>query len=334
MAPKLKRSTRGTPEPAPRGRDALRRTPQRVTHQIPRADIFAASQADLAALLEEMVSTTPALTAEEEPSVGEVLPEDAPEDEDAPELLGEMGEDYGDDPDGDFSEPQTDANDFAPPETRVVASGVPLPVARPDLLIIETSLDGQKIFEVELPDEEPMLTTQRGLQSSWRARQTEQAVEERREHLWQVGKMITTHQREYFESSNAHEAYLKLKPLTQDEVARELGITKDKVSRLLKQAFVYTPRFGMVALDLFFGPAGDTLGVRTDVLAAHLRESLASEKPQQLYSSAQLRIQLQNCGVIPPTRTTTEKTQMERLIRRVMQDYNIQSRPRRRRSRT
>ena len=117
-----------------------------------------------------------------------------------------------------------------------------------------------KIFEVELPNEEPMLTTQRGLQSSWRARQTEQAVEERREHLWQIGQTITTHQREYFESSNAHEAYLELKPLTQDEVARELGITKDKVSRLLKKAFVFTPRFGMVALDVFFGLPVTRLG--------------------------------------------------------------------------
>ena len=89
MAPKLKRSTKGTPETAPRGQDALRGTPQRVTYQIPRADIFAASQARTWRYCwEEMIAATPALAEEEEPPVGEVLPEDASEDEDAPEPSG------------------------------------------------------------------------------------------------------------------------------------------------------------------------------------------------------------------------------------------------------
>ena len=335
MAPKLKPGIKGTPKPVLQGRGELRGKPVGITHQITRANIFAVSQAELASLLEEVVSTNPALTLEDEPPAWEACPEDEPEDEGAPELLGEMGEDYGDHPDGDFSESQADPNDFEHPEDRVVASGVPLPVARPDLLIIEASRGGQKVFEVVLPDEAPTPITQQGLPDSWRARQTEQAIEERQEHLWQVGKIIITRQREYFESSNAHEAYLKLQPLTQDEVAQELGINKGTLSRLLNQAFVHTPRFGVVALDLFFGPAGETLGLRTDILAAHIRELLKSEDPQQPpNSSEQLRIRLQNRGLIPQTRTATEKTQMERLLRRVMQDYNIQSRPKRRRSRT
>lgn len=334
MAPKLKSGIRGTPKPVPRGRDILRGKPRDIVHQITRADIFAVAQPELAELLEAVVATTPALSWENEPPAWEVWPEEAPEDEGPPELLGEMGEDYGDDPDRDFSEPQTDSNGFDSLEERVVASGVPLPVARPNLRIIEASLDGHKVFEMELPNDTPMPTVQRGLQSSGRAQQTAHAVEERREHLWQIGKIIVTRQRAYFESSDAHEAYLKLQPLTQDEVARELDVNKGTVSRLLNKAFVHTPRFGVVAMDLFFGPAGETLGMRTDVLAAHIRELLKDEDPQQPYSSEQLRTRLQNRGLVPQTRTATEKTQMERLIRRVMQDYNIQSRPKRRGSRT
>jgi hypothetical protein len=305
-----------------------------VTDPITRADIFAASQPELEEVLEAVVATNPALTWEDEFLIWEAGPEDEPEDEGAPELLGEMGEDYGDDPDGDFSEPWADGNDFERPEDRVVASGVPLPGTRPDLVIIETTLDGHKIFEVELPDEAPTPVAQKGLPDSWRAGQTAHALEERREHLWRIGRIIITRQRAYFESSNPHEAYLQLQPLTQDEIARELGLNKGTVSRLLNKKFLQTPRFGVVALNLFFGPPGETLRLRTDVLAAHIRTILQSEDPQRPpYSSEQLRIRLQNRGLLPQTRTDKDKEQMERLLRRVMQDYNIQSRPKRRRSR-
>jgi hypothetical protein len=238
MAPKLKRGTKGIPKPVPESRIEPKGKPAGITHHITRADIFAASQPELAQLLAEVVSANAALTWEEELSAREALPEDELEDEGAPELLGEMGEDYSDDPDGDFSESRADLNDFDDSGDRIMASGVPLPVARPALRIIEAGLDGQKVFEVELPEEESMLTAQQGLPGSWRAIQTAHAVEERREHLWQIGKIIVTRQREYFESDNAREAYLKLKPLTQEEVAQELGINKGTVSRLLNKASV------------------------------------------------------------------------------------------------
>jgi hypothetical protein len=274
------------------------------------------------------------LTFEDDTPVWEPLPEDEPEDEDDIDLRGEMDADYGYDPDADFSEPQEEA-DVDPSSSPwgdvpdVTGFG-----DRPDLIVIEAQRNGQQVFAVALPQSDLRPVVHQGLRGSRQAESVVRFFEERQRRLWQVGRMIIERQRDYFASPDAQQAYLRLKPLTQDEAAEALGIHKGSMAKLVSRSMVQTPRFGVVPLEIFFAPAGGTLGVRTDVLAAHIQAYLKTEDPQRPYFAEQICTHLQSQGLLPQTRNKTERLQMERLLRRVMQDYNIASRAQRRRSKT
>lgn len=268
-----------------------------------RGKVFETPQQALDDLLAEEALQNPALVRASRPApeedVEEVfLPGEAEageaEEDEGPELLGEGGEEFHLDPDGDWSEHDEPLR---------------IPGETADLVIYEISAGGKQIeLRVGVPGVPAWRCDERlkGTPVLWRARRLLQFVQERQERLKKLGELLIDRQESFLRASDADQAWGCLQELTQEEAARKLGgIDASLVNRLVRGRLLLTPRLGLVPLENLFVR-------RPQILAERIRE-LAARKPEMPLTASAIRME-----IWPTLNQPREKESAERLIRRAL----------------
>lgn len=125
------------------------------------------------------------------------------------------------------------------------------------------------------------------------------ALEQRKETMINVMKVITQRQRDYFINGKSY-----LKPLTLKDIAETLEIHESTVSRTVKDKFVQSPQ-GLVSMKSFFSNKLDDHGeVATAVVRIKLKELIDSENKKKPLSDQKIATELKNkYGMIISRRT-------------------------------
>lgn len=280
-----------------------------------RSEIFATPTADLDAKIAQLAQMFPHLftemevvdTTEGEPDLDAVEDLEGEDEDEGPELSGQDGEPYQEDPDGDFS------GGYSSPRGWASRS--------PDVRITEVGPDHARRLQVELgplPAWAMRVDRSRRPAPGWII----EAIEERAERLLEVGRVIVSRQRAFFAAASKNEAVGLLEPLTRDEVARQVGLEATRFIRLIKGKTVETPRFGAVGLSLFFGRARARVPgrvraprLRPESLANHIR-LLMDERSAAKWTTRELRQELERRRLLPPSETAKAVAAAERRIRR------------------
>lgn len=284
-----------------------------TSQKVVRAAVLVTPAAELESLVAEYAQTNPAVTVG--PGLGEghdlaALPaaglDRELEEDEAPELLGEEGESFELDPDGDFS---------------IVEVAAPAAHRRaPDLVIEVEQKDGRVRFVAEPgPLAGVSVKKDRALRPEdlAAARWLVAAIDERARRLLEIGEIIVERQRAFFLATAPDEALRGLKPLTREELARRLGVHATTVGRLIAASEVETPNVGRVPLSLFVGPG--VRGMLGVALAAWIREIMATA-PRGRWSRADLRVELERRGVIDGGGSKKDKEKVEKWIARAKKD--------------
>jgi len=130
-----------------------------------------------------------------------------------------------------------------------------------------------------------------------------EAVARRQETVAAIAETIFERQQDFFSKG-----FAALKPLTETEVAKIVGVHAATVSRTVRDKYASTPR-GTVELRRFFvsgvkTSAGDT--VSQDAVMAALREAVEAEDPKDPLSDGKLAERLKAAG-FPVARRTVAK---------------------------
>lgn len=134
------------------------------------------------------------------------------------------------------------------------------------------------------------------VQGKWLKR----ALEQRKETMINVMKVIIQRQRDYFISGKSY-----LKPLTLKDIAETLEVHESTVSRTIKDKFVQTPQ-GLVSMKSFFSyRIDDDKGeVSTAVVRIKLKELIDSENKRKPLSDQKIANELKDkYGMIISRRT-------------------------------
>lgn len=130
-----------------------------------------------------------------------------------------------------------------------------------------------------------------------------QAVRGRGTTLLQVGRLIAKHQEAFFRRGPQY-----LRPLTLEELARELGLHPSTVSRAIRGKYLQTDR-GAYPLKDFFASSMETQAgeqVGGAAIRERVREAIQGEDPQKPYSDQELARLLGEQG-FPLARRTVAK---------------------------
>ncbi len=106
-------------------------------------------------------------------------------------------------------------------------------------------------------------------------------LEFRNQTLLKVVAAIVAKQRRYFEQGEAH-----LTPLTQSEIAQEVGFSEATLSRLVNNKYVQTP-FGILSLQYFFDSGVDTFAggrLAAKAVKSRIRQMVANEVKSKPHS--------------------------------------------------
>ncbi len=136
-------------------------------------------------------------------------------------------------------------------------------------------------------------------------------VERREETILLVARKILEKQREYFENRGDER---KLKPLTQESLARELQIAGSTISRAVNEKYMETP-WGVLEFSRFFPSGGVSMKVRdasgqeveTNVtrnyVTEKIQEIVQAENPEKPLSDDKIAELLKERGILVARRT-------------------------------
>ena len=131
------------------------------------------------------------------------------------------------------------------------------------------------------------------------------AVSQRNTTLLSIARWIVQLEQEYLS-----EGILRLKPLTQDQVARRVGCHPSTISRAIDGKTIQTP-YGILPLDRFFGggivhPTEEGKRISSQTVQAEIQALIAQEDSTQPFSDQALMKILQERG-FPVARRTVAK---------------------------
>lgn len=181
-----------------------------------------------------------------------------------PELLGEA-EDYGTDPDGDFSEAAEDPSPFDGPPADAKTESTRRLIPEVEVVRLTSSFDVRAV---------PRVATVRA-DTSGHGRKLAAALRSRRAHLLAIAGTIVRHQTAWltamFDGTSPEKASKDLRPMTQEIIREATGLSKDAVARLVNSSAVVLDRPGQPQFPLaYFVVRAKALDVRRDVLVQHL----------------------------------------------------------------
>lgn len=136
-----------------------------------------------------------------------------------------------------------------------------------------------------------------------RAKELLRALSMRESTLKQLGDLLITHQREFFDSGVD-----KLKAMTMKSAAAELGVNESTVSRCAADKFIETPH-GVYPLRFFFSGgynSGDGEDVSVRAVQEKIRQIIAAEDPAHPLSDEAVSRLLHSSG-LPVARRTVAK---------------------------
>lgn len=130
-----------------------------------------------------------------------------------------------------------------------------------------------------------------------RAEQLRAAIEFRRQTTLQIAWAIVERQQEYFAKGNSDAA---LRPMTQKDIAQDLGISDSTVSRTVSRKWMKTPG-GNVRFDAFFSQgiaSGDaSSAVSNKAVKLRVREIIDAEDKSRPLSDQAIATQLASEGI-------------------------------------
>jgi RNA polymerase sigma-54 factor len=144
-------------------------------------------------------------------------------------------------------------------------------------------------------------------------------VQRRETTLNKVANSIVKFQKEFFEDSTD-----KLKPLTHQEVADDIGVSRSTVSRAVANKYIHTPH-GLFELKYFFNaPIVRIAGSATtsESVKERIRQIVRDEDPQRPYSDKKIAEILESEGFEIDRRTVTNYRQKLGILR-----YNLRKQP-------
>jgi RNA polymerase sigma-54 factor len=136
------------------------------------------------------------------------------------------------------------------------------------------------------------------------------SIEQRRQTLQKVIESIVKFQRDFFDKGVKH-----LKPLTLEDVAREIGVHESTVSRATQGKYVATPR-GMFELKFFFTSGIPTVygkGASSESVKKMIREIIEGEDPNKPLSDRAISEMLREKGIMISRRTVAKYREEERI---------------------
>ncbi len=128
-------------------------------------------------------------------------------------------------------------------------------------------------------------------------------LEKRYQTLLQVANYIVDRQSQYFEQGEA-----ALEPLTQKDIAEELGVHVSTVSRAVNDKYMLTPA-GVVELRYFFSTAIQRTGgtsISAKAIQARIVTMIKQESSQKPLSDAKIAQALNQRGILVARRTVTK----------------------------
>jgi RNA polymerase sigma-54 factor len=136
------------------------------------------------------------------------------------------------------------------------------------------------------------------------------SIEQRRQTLQKVIECIVKFQRDFLDRGVKH-----LRPLTLEDVAREIGVHESTVSRATQGKYVATPR-GTFELKFFFTSGIPTVygkGASSESVKKMIREIIEGEDPKKPFSDRVISEMLREQGIIISRRTVAKYREEERI---------------------
>jgi RNA polymerase sigma-54 factor len=136
------------------------------------------------------------------------------------------------------------------------------------------------------------------------------SIEQRRQTLQKVIECIVRFQRDFLDRGVKY-----LKPLTLEEVAREIGVHESTVSRATQGKYVATPR-GTLDLKFFFTSGIQTVygkGASSESVKKMIREIIEGEDPKHPFSDRVISEMLREQGIMISRRTVAKYREEERI---------------------
>lgn len=136
------------------------------------------------------------------------------------------------------------------------------------------------------------------------------SIEQRRQTLQKVIECIVKFQRDFLDRGVKH-----LRPLTLEDVAREIGVHESTVSRATQGKYVATPR-GTFELKFFFTSRIPTVygkGASSESVKKMIREIIEGEDPEKPFSDRVISEMLREQGIMISRRTVAKYREEERI---------------------
>lgn len=136
------------------------------------------------------------------------------------------------------------------------------------------------------------------------------SIEQRRQTLQKVIECIVRFQRDFLDRGVKH-----LRPLTLEDVAREIGVHESTVSRATQGKYVATPR-GTFELKFFFTSRIPTVygkGASSESVKKMIREIIEGEDPEKPFSDRVISEMLREQGIMISRRTVAKYREEERI---------------------
>ncbi|HOK23047.1 MAG: hypothetical protein WBI42_04750 [Candidatus Hydrothermia bacterium] len=130
-----------------------------------------------------------------------------------------------------------------------------------------------------------------------------ETMKKRKDYLRKVGELILEHQADFLTGKTS-----KLKPMSQSEGSRVLGIPISTFNRLLRSKYADTPR-GIFSLKFFFKKPygkGTSMSIGIDELEERLVKVINSEDKKRPYSDEEIASILRSSGIKISRRMVTK----------------------------